>query len=137
MEPARAAQRLVEGVGRLVAASTTTLSDFSKSRPPSSAAVRRGFVSAAGVPGETAVATADAEGIDSSMNTIAVARTGCSKRSRTRAAPTPTNISTKVEPEMEEGDMSLTGDHAGEQGLPGPGRPGHQHATRAAGPGPW
>ena len=36
------------------------------------------------------------------MNTIAGALAfACSKRSRTRAAPTPTNISTKSEPEME------------------------------------
>ena len=31
--------------------------------------------------------------------------------------------------------MSLTGDRAGQQGLPGARRPGHEHATRAACPG--
>ena len=36
----------------------------------------------------------------------------------------------------EEGDVGLAGDRAGEQGLAGAGRPGHQHATRSARPGP-
>ena len=36
----------------------------------------------------------------------------------------------------EERDVGLPGDRAGEQGLAGTGRPGHQHAARAAGSGP-
>ncbi len=58
----------------------------------------------------------------------------CSKRSRTRLAPTPTNISTKSEPEIEKnGTPGLTGDRAGEQRLTGPGRPVEQHALRDPG----
>jgi hypothetical protein len=48
----------------------------------------------------------------------------CSKRSRTREAPTPTNISTKSEPEMEKnGTPGLAGDGAREQRLAVPGGP--------------
>ena len=58
----------------------------------------------------------------------------CSKRSRTREAPTPTNISTKSEPEIEKkGTPGLTGDGAGEQRLAGAGRAVEQHALRDAG----
>ena len=58
----------------------------------------------------------------------------CSKRSRTRQAPTPTNISTKSEPEIEKnGTPGLTGDRAGEQRLAGPGRAVEQHALRDPG----
>ena len=53
----------------------------------------------------------------------------CSKRSRTRLAPTPTNISTKSEPEIEKnGHAGLTGDGAREQGLTRAGRPVEQDA---------
>ena len=53
----------------------------------------------------------------------------CSKRSRTRRAPTPTNISTKSEPgDGEERDAGLAGDRAGEQRLAGAGRAVEQHA---------
>ena len=59
----------------------------------------------------------------------------CSKRSRTRLAPTPTNISTKSEPEIEKnGHTSLAGDRAGEQGLAGAGRSIEQNALGYAGP---
>ena len=53
----------------------------------------------------------------------------CSKRSRTREAPTPTNISTKSEPEMEKnGTLASPGDGAGQEGLARPRRAHEQHA---------
>ena len=49
--------------------------------------------------------------------------------SRTREAPTPTNISTKSEPEIEKnGTFGLAGNGPGQQGLAGAGRADHQHA---------
>ena len=58
----------------------------------------------------------------------------CSKRSRTRLAPTPTNISTKSEPEIEKkGTPGLAGDGAGEQRLAGAGRAVEQDALGDAG----
>src|ERR1022692_2117191 len=71
----------------------------------------------------------------SSTKTIAGAfALACSNRSRTREAPTPTNISTKSGPEVEEkGDPSLPGHSAGEQGLTGARRPVEQHALRDLG----
>ena len=55
----------------------------------------------------------------------------CLNRSRTREAPTPTNISTKSEPETEKkGTDGLAGDRAGEQGLTGARRTDHQHTAR-------
>ena len=55
----------------------------------------------------------------------------CSKRSRTRAAPTPTNISTNSEPLIEKnGTLGLAGDRAREQRLAGAGRADQQHALR-------
>jgi hypothetical protein len=48
----------------------------------------------------------------------------CSNMSRTRAAPTPTNISTKSEPEIEKnGTFRFTRYGSREQCLPGPGEP--------------
>src|SRR6187455_1556033 len=52
----------------------------------------------------------------------------CSKRSRTRDAPTPTNISTKSEPEMEKNGTPAAGDGAGQEGLSGAGRAHHEDA---------
>ena len=53
----------------------------------------------------------------------------CSNMSRTRLAPTPTNISTKSEPEMvKNGTSRLAGDGAGEQRLAGAGRADQQRA---------
>ena len=53
----------------------------------------------------------------------------CWNMSRTRAAPTPTNISTKSEPgEAEEGDAGLAGDRLGQQGLAGARGADQQHA---------
>ena len=53
----------------------------------------------------------------------------CSKRSRTRDAPTPTNISTKVRTgDGEERDVGFAGNCAGEQGLAGSGRSDEQNA---------
>ena len=53
----------------------------------------------------------------------------CSKRSRTREAPTPTNISTKSEPEIEKnGHARLAGHGAGEQRLAGARRAVEQDA---------
>ena len=58
----------------------------------------------------------------------------CSNRSRTREAPTPTNISTKSEPEMrEERHAGLTRDGAGQQRLAGARRAVEQHALRDPG----
>jgi len=52
----------------------------------------------------------------------------CSNRSRTREAPTPTNISTKSEPEIEkERHPGLAGDGAREQRLAGARRSVQQH----------
>ena len=57
----------------------------------------------------------------------------CSKRSRTRLAPTPTNISTKSEPEIEKnGNVRFARDGAREKGLAGAGRPDQQNAFRNA-----
>ncbi len=62
----------------------------------------------------------------------------CSKRSRTRLAPTPTNISTKSEPEIEKnGHARLAGDGAGEQRLAGPGRAVEKDALGNPGPEAW
>ena len=57
----------------------------------------------------------------------------CSNRSRTRAAPTPTNISTNSAPEMrEERHAGLAGDGARQQRLAGAGRADQQNALRDA-----
>ena len=66
----------------------------------------------------------------SSMKMIALPmRRACWNRSRTRLAPTPTNISMKSEPvTLEEADAGLAGDRAGEQGLAGSGRADEQDA---------
>src|ERR1019366_2369960 len=51
------------------------------------------------------------------------------KRSRTREAPTPTNISTKSEPEIEKnGTPASPAIARAQQGLAGAGRPHQQHA---------
>jgi len=51
--------------------------------------------------------------------------------SRTRLAPTPTNISTKSEPLIEKNrHVRFAGDRPREQRLAGPGRADHQHAFR-------
>ncbi len=56
-------------------------------------------------------------------------RSACWNMSRTRAAPTPTNISTKSEPrEAEERHARLAGDGLGEQRLAGARRADQQHA---------
>ena len=55
----------------------------------------------------------------------------CSNMSRTRLAPTPTNISTKSEPEIvKNGHLGLARDRAREQRLAGAGAADHQHALR-------
>ena len=54
-------------------------------------------------------------------------------RSRTRAAPTPTNISTNSEPlRLKNGTFGFAGDRARQQRLAGAGRPDQQHALRNA-----
>ena len=54
----------------------------------------------------------------------------CLKRSRTRLAPTPTNISTKSEPEMEKnGSVRFAGDRLGEQRLPAARESLEEHAA--------
>ena len=59
----------------------------------------------------------------------------CSNRSRTREAPTPTNISTKSEArDREEGHARLAGHGPGEQGLAGARRAVQQHALGDARP---
>ena len=56
------------------------------------------------------------------------------KRRRMRAAPRPTNISTKLEPEAEKKSTpGLGGDGAGQHRLAGPGRPVEQDAARGLG----
>ena len=58
----------------------------------------------------------------------------CSKRSRTREAPTPTNISTKSEPEIEKnGTPASPATARASSVLPVPGGPVQQHALRDAG----
>ena len=53
----------------------------------------------------------------------------CSKRSRTREAPTPTNISTKSEPEIEKnGTLASPAMALASSVLPVPGGPDEQHA---------
>ncbi len=53
----------------------------------------------------------------------------CSNISRTRLAPTPTNISTKSEPEIvEERHIGFAGDGARQQSLTGAGRANQQRA---------
>ena len=66
-----------------------------------------------------------ADGIDSSMNTIHGAFfLAWAKRSRTRDAPTPTNISTKSEPEMEKnGTRASPATALARRVLPVPGGP--------------
>ena len=55
----------------------------------------------------------------------------CENRSRTRAAPTPTNISTNSEPlRLKKGTLRFAGDGAREQRLAGARRPDEQHAFR-------
>ena len=55
----------------------------------------------------------------------------CSKRSRTRAAPTPTNISTNSDPEMEKnGTLASPATARASNVLPVPGRPDQQNAFR-------
>ena len=68
----------------------------------------------------------------SSMNTMQGAFAwACWNMSRTRAAPTPTNISTKSEPErLKNGTPRLAGDGFGQQRLAGARRPDQQHALR-------
>ena len=59
----------------------------------------------------------------------------CSNRSRTRLAPTPTNISTKSEPEMEKnGTPASPATARASRVLPVPGRPEQQHALGDLGP---
>ena len=55
----------------------------------------------------------------------------CANRSRTRAAPTPTNISTNSEPlRLKNGHLGFAGDGAREQRLAGARRADEQHALR-------
>ncbi len=55
----------------------------------------------------------------------------CSNMSRTRLAPTPTNISTKSEPEIEKnGTFASPAMALASRVLPVPGRTDHQHAAR-------
>ena len=57
----------------------------------------------------------------------------CSNRSRTRAAPTPTNISTNSDPEIEKnGHAGLAGDRPRQQRLAGAGRADQEDALRDA-----
>ena len=59
-----------------------------------------------------------------------------SKTRRTRAAPTPANVSTKSEPDSaKNGHPGLAGDGPGQHGLARPGRPGEQEAARRPRPG--
>jgi hypothetical protein len=55
----------------------------------------------------------------------------CSNMSRTREAPTPTNISTKSEPEIvKNGTLASPAMARASSVLPVPGEPDHQHALR-------
>ena len=59
-----------------------------------------------------------------------------SKRSRTRDAPTPTNISTKLEPvRAKKRDVRLARHRPRHERLAAPGRPDHENAPRADGAG--
>ena len=70
------------------------------------------------------------------MNTMAGAwALACSNRSRTRLAPTPTNISTKSEPEIEKnGTPASPATARASSVLPVPGGPEQQHALGDLGP---
>jgi len=71
------------------------------------------------------------------MNTIAGARVRACSTGPGPGPPQAANISTKPEPDTDKkGTRGLAGDRAGEQGLAGARWPRHQHAARAAGPGP-
>ncbi len=86
--------------GRLVAASSTTPVEGSK--PSSSASSWLSVCSFSSWPPRPKLPRARPSASSSSMKMMAGAFCrACSNRSRTRAAPTPTNISTNSEPEME------------------------------------
>ena len=122
--------------GRLVAASTTTPAE--SSNPSISASSWFRVCSRSSLPAHTAVVAAGAEGIDL-IDEHDRRRAGAGLLEQVPDPGRPEADEHLHEARAryrEEGDVGLAGDGAGEQGLAGAGRPGHQHAARAARPGP-
>ena len=114
--------------GRLVAAMMTMPSDVSK--PSISASNWLSVCSRSSwPPPRPAPRLRPIESISSTKMIARPIRRACWNRSRTRLAPTPTNISMKSEPvTRQEADAGLAGDGAGEQRLAGAGRADEQDA---------
>jgi hypothetical protein len=109
--------------GRLVAASTTTPPE--SSNPSISASSWFRVCSRSSLPARPPWSRRAPRASISSMNTMAGPRVrACSNRSRTRAAPTPTNISTKPEPDTEKnGTWASPATARASRVLPVPGGP--------------
>ena len=114
--------------GRLVAAMMTMPSEVSK--PSISASIWLSVCSRSSwPPPRPAPRLRPIESISSMKMIARPMRRACWNRSRTRLAPTPTNISMKSEPvTRQEPDAGLAGDGAGEQRLAGAGRADEQDA---------
>ena len=120
--------------GRLVAAMITMPSDVSK--PSISESIWLSVCSRSSwPPPRPAPRLRPMESISSTKMIARPSLRACWNRSRTRLAPTPTNISMKSEPVTgQEADAGLTGDGAGEQRLAGAGRTDEQDALGHAAP---
>ena len=96
---------------------------------PSRRATGSGSARSLPVPPEEAEQASHCRWCRSSMKTMQGAFSlACSKTSRTRAAPTPTNISMNCEPLMEKkGTSTSPATRFGQQGLTGAGQPHQQH----------
>jgi hypothetical protein len=123
VEAARAQQRRVEHVGRLVAAMTIT--PALPSKPSISTSSWLSVCSRSSLPPPKPAPRWRPTASISSMNTMHGAFFfACSNMSRTRAAPTPTNISTKSEPEIEKnGTFASPAIALASSVLPVPGEP--------------
>ena len=120
--------------GRLVAAMSTT--PVAGSKPSISASSWLRVCSRSSLPPNWAVPRRPPMASTSSMKMMAGAFLRASaNRSRTRAAPTPTNISTKLDPVRARKAPGLAGHRSGHQGLARTGRADHQHTTGPDGAG--
>ena len=121
VEAARAQQRGVEDVGPFVAAIKMMLSFGSN--PSISRGACSGLLALV-VPAAEAGTAVSPDRVDLVHEDDPRGHLlACSNRSRTRGAPTPTNISTKSEPEIEKNGTPPRRDRASEEGLPVPGGP--------------
>ena len=120
--------------GRLVAAMITTPSEASK--PSISESIWFSVCSRSSWPPPSpAPRFRPMESISSTKMIAGACLRAVWKRSRTRLAPTPTNISMKSDPRhREERHSGLAGDGAREQRLAGARRTDQQHALRYSGP---